>query len=98
MPLWKCWCCFIKLNFVKHKIRKSYETSKFTAIVLRAMEIVMYCLELDSGSVSRGELDLGKIEAEESVPKVFSSDLGTSLLAESLRQQVIFLLRCVTSL
>ena len=26
----------------------------------RGMEVVLYCLELDSGSVSRGELDLGK--------------------------------------
>ena len=58
-------------------------------LLSRAMEIVMYCLELDSGSVSRGELDLGKIDADEPSPKVFSSDLGTSLVAESLRQQAM---------
>ena len=52
------------------------------------MEVVLYCLELDSGSVSRGELDLGKLESDEPVPRVFSSYLGTSLVAESLRQQV----------
>ena len=28
----------------------------------RGMEVVLYCLELDSGSVSRGELDLEKVE------------------------------------
>ena len=34
------------------------------------MEVVLYCLELDSGSVSRGELDLGNIDADEPSPKV----------------------------
>ena len=53
----------------------------------RAMEVILYCLELDSGSVSRGELDLSKIETDEPSPKLFSSELGTSLVAESLRQQ-----------
>ena len=51
------------------------------------MEVILYCLELDSGSVSRGELDLSRIETYEPSPKLFSSELGTSLVAESLRQQ-----------
>jgi len=71
-----------------HELEKLLSRIQQVQDLTRAMEIVMYCLELDSGSVSRGELDLGKIDADEPSPKVFSSDLGTSLVAESLRQQV----------
>jgi len=53
----------------------------------QAMECLLYCLELDRGSVSSGELDIGDVERE-GVCRVFSSTLGTSVVAESLRQQV----------
>ena len=46
-----------------------------------------FCLELDRGSVSSGELDISDVERE-GVCRVFSSTLGTSVVAESLRQQV----------
>ena len=53
----------------------------------QAMECLLYCLELDRGSVSSGELDLADCGAGAG-SKVFSSGFGTSILAESLRQQV----------
>jgi len=54
----------------------------------RAMEAVLYCLELDTGSISKGELDLEKLYSDQPMPKVYASELGISLVAESLRQQV----------
>ena len=52
-----------------------------------ALECLLYCLELDRGSVSSGELDISLVERD-TAPRVFSSDLGVSLVAASLRQQV----------
>ncbi len=50
---------------------------------------MLYYLELDSGSVSRGELNLSVLEADgSSLPRVFAGSLGISLVAESLKQQV----------
>jgi hypothetical protein len=49
---------------------------------------VLYYLELDSGSVSRGELNLNELDSEGPVPRVFAGSLGISVVAESLRQQV----------
>ena len=54
----------------------------------QALECLLYCLELDRGSVSSGELDISSVEREGGATRVFSSDLGVSLVAESLRQQV----------
>ena len=53
----------------------------------RALECLLYCLELDRGSVSSGELDISDVERDD-VCRVFSSDLGTSIVAESLKQQI----------
>jgi len=53
----------------------------------QAMECLLYCLELDRGSVSSGELDITDVERD-GICRVFSSALGTSVVAESLRQQV----------
>jgi hypothetical protein len=53
----------------------------------QSMECLLCCLELDRGSVSSGELDISDVERE-GVCRVFSSTLGTSVVAESLRQQV----------
>ena len=55
--------------------------------IQQAMECLFYCLELDRGSVSSGELDISGVERE-GVCRVFSSTLGTSVVTESLRQQV----------
>ena len=54
----------------------------------QTLECLLYCLELDRGSVSSGELDISMVERDGGPPKVFSSDLGVSIVAESLRQQV----------
>ena len=53
----------------------------------QALECLLYCLELDRGSVSSGALDISLVERE-GRPRVFSSSLGVSLVAETLRQQV----------
>ena len=52
-----------------------------------SLECLLYCLELDRGSVSSGELDLSNIVREEEV-FVFSSRLGVSLVSEVVRQLV----------
>jgi len=52
----------------------------------RALEVILYCLELDHGSVSSGQLNLADVTRD--CRRVFSSKLGTSVVAESLRQQV----------
>ena len=50
---------------------------------------MLYYLELDSGSVSRGELNLSGLETEgQPVPRVFAGSLGISVVAESLKHQV----------
>ena len=53
----------------------------------QAMECLLYCLELDRGSVSSGELDIGAM-ARDGECSVYSSKLGVSVVAASLRQQV----------
>ena len=52
-----------------------------------SFECLLYCLELDRGSVSSGELDLSNIVREEEVV-VLSSRLGVSLVSQVVRQQV----------
>ena len=52
-----------------------------------AMECLLYCLELDRGSVSSGELDIGAVHREGECT-VFSSKLGVSIVTGSLRQGV----------
>ena len=52
-----------------------------------SLECLLYCLELDRGSVSSGELDISNIEREEEV-MVFSSKLGVSIVSGVVRQQV----------
>ena len=52
-----------------------------------AMECLLYCLELDRGSVSSGELDIGAVHREGECT-VFSSRLGVSIVTGSLRQGV----------
>jgi len=52
-----------------------------------AMECLLYCLELDRGSVSSGELDISAVHREGECT-VYSSKLGVSIVAGSLRQQV----------
>ena len=52
-----------------------------------AMEVLLYCLELDSGSVSSGELDISSV-MRDGESSVYSSQLGVSMVAASLRQQV----------
>ena len=52
-----------------------------------SLECLLYCLELDRGSVSSGELDISNIVREEEV-MVFSSRLGVSIVSGVVRQQV----------
>ena len=55
-----------------------------------AMECLLYCLELDRGSVSSGELDIASVAREQGGAEcsVFSSQLGVSVVTGSCRQQV----------
>ena len=52
-----------------------------------AMECLLYCLELDRGSVSSGELDIGAVQREGECT-VFNSKLGVSIVTGALRQGV----------
>ena len=52
-----------------------------------AMECLLYCLELDRGSVSSGELDISAVHRDGEC-QVYSSQLGVSLVAQVIGQQV----------
>ena len=48
--------------------------------IFRAMEAVLYCLELDTGSISKGELDLEKLFSDQPMPKVMTQFFLSNIL------------------
>ena len=57
--------------------------------VTKAVEVLLYCLELDRGIVSHSEFDPNvEFEANDPRSRLFASSKGRSVLAESLKQVV----------
>ena len=57
--------------------------------VTKALEVLLYCLELDRGIVSHSEFDPNaEFEANDPRGRLFASSKGRSIIAESLKQVV----------
>lgn len=54
--------------------------------VAKALEILLYSLELDRGIVSHSDFDPREPLTNEDTSKLFGSQIGTSIIAESLKQ------------
>ena len=57
--------------------------------VTKALEVLLYCLELDRGIVSHSEFDPNaEFEANDPRGRLFASSKGRGIIAESLKQVV----------
>ncbi len=63
--------------------------------MFRSMEVVLYCLELDKGSISKGELNLEKLyTTDQPMPRVniCFSDINVGLLLRCLSFRYIYVI------